>query len=438
MKTDGRLFTIGLILFFLAVSSSFAQTIYNFETGSEGWAFSGMINGFDPAEITSLGGHLGINAQGSNNCFCYWLSPPLPISIGRTYKAVFYMKTDIADVNKVPQFRLRANVPTTWEYWSHGIISQNDMSLKNDSIKAYSLIISPTLSDNIDNVVVALDLISISSFDDCNAWIYLESFTFEEITSVTPVPTPVINDQETTFALPKGIILTMKKIPAGSFNMGSSDPGWSMAIELPIHRVNIAYDFYLGKFEVTQEQFNAVMGYNPSYFIGDKRPVDQVSWAEANQFCANLNEWFPGYLFRLPTESEWEYACRAGTSTRFYFGDSNCDSGADCDYCNLAEYAWYCGNANSTNNVGQKIPNNFGLYDMLGNAWEWCQDWYHINYTDAPADGSAWETPIGIYRVVRGGSYVDKLVARCAGRGMSGAENKMGHITFRVAMDQIE
>ena len=123
--------------------------------------------------------------------------------------------------------------------------------------------------------------------------------------------------------------------------------------------------FAIGKYPVTQAQYEAVMGNNPSYFQGNSQnPVEQVSYDDAVAFCQKLSE-MTGKNYRLPTESEWEYACRAGTVTEYYFGD---------DASQLGDYAWYDGNSQRTTHpVGQKLPNDWGLYDMIGNVWEWCQ-----------------------------------------------------------------
>jgi formylglycine-generating enzyme required for sulfatase activity len=167
----------------------------------------------------------------------------------------------------------------------------------------------------------------------------------------------------------------------------------------------------MGKYELTKAQWTAVMGTTPwsgrPYVLDDPdSPAVYISWdmiAGAGGFIESLNAANPGMNFRLPSEAQWEYACRAGTTTRFYWGD-------DPSYTEIGNYAWYEGNAWNAGQqyahvVGQKLPNAFGLYDMSGNVWEWCQDWCHSNYTGAPTDGSAWESPTDSSRVLRGGSW---------------------------------
>jgi len=189
-----------------------------------------------------------------------------------------------------------------------------------------------------------------------------------------------------------------------------------------VHTVTIGYAFYMGKYEVTQKQWQAVMGTNPAsgHGIGDNYPVYYVSWNDCQSFITALNTHITNTgqgpaTFRLPSEAEWEYACRAGTQTRFFFGDSLSvgdwgeDGPAGTLPGNRSDYMWYSFNCytptDGSKQVGTKLPNQFGLYDMSGNLWEWCQDWWHSDYTGAPTNGSAWESPTGSHRIVRGGHW---------------------------------
>jgi len=180
-----------------------------------------------------------------------------------------------------------------------------------------------------------------------------------------------------------GVTMEMVRIPAGSFQMGADD-SWAYSDEQPVHEVTISKDFYMGQTEITQAQWLAVMGTNPAqyYGVGDNYPVYYVSWDDCQNFITALNQLGQG-TFRLPSEAEWEYACRAGTTTRFYFGDSD-GCGTLCEDCaagvlpgNRTDYMWYCGNNGSygsvdygSKEVGLLEPNGFGLYDMHGNVFE--------------------------------------------------------------------
>jgi formylglycine-generating enzyme required for sulfatase activity/serine/threonine protein kinase len=184
-------------------------------------------------------------------------------------------------------------------------------------------------------------------------------------------------------------------VPQGEFIMGSSkgrDEG-------PPHKVTISKGFYMGVCEVTQGQYKAVMGSNPSghtkFLMGGRLPVERISWDEATAFCNRLGR-REGKTYRLPTEAEWEYACRAGSATRFSFGNGSV----------LSEYAWYQGNSGGeTHAVGQKKPNAFGLYDMHGNVAEWCSDWYDDRYPSADDQVDPPGPKTGSFRVLRGGFY---------------------------------
>ncbi len=167
----------------------------------------------------------------------------------------------------------------------------------------------------------------------------------------------------------------------------------------------------MGKYEVTQGEYLALMGNNPSIFTTNygyaedlTRPVEFVSWYDATNFCAKLTDReraagriVPNAVYRLPTEAEWEYACRAWTSTRFSYGD-------DPGYTNLTNYAWYFSNSDlQTHPVGQKLPNPWGLYDMHGNVWEWCQDWATVDHLPGGIALDPQGPTTGLARVVRGG-----------------------------------
>ncbi len=215
-------------------------------------------------------------------------------------------------------------------------------------------------------------------------------------------------------------------IPAGSFTMGSSTDDKN---EKPPHDVKIPQSFYLQTTEVTQGQWRKVMGDNPSEFkqCGDDCPVESVSWEDAKRFIEKLNQGENTRDYRLPSEAEWEYACRAGTTTDFSFGD---------DPRKLGEYAWYDGNSNDkTHRVAAQKPNSWGLYDMHGNVWEWVEDDYHNSYSRAPADGRAWvDNPRGSRRVVRGGSWSNVAqVCRSAFRGYGAPDYRLDNLGFRLS-----
>jgi len=193
-----------------------------------------------------------------------------------------------------------------------------------------------------------------------------------------------------------GVKLEMIAIPGGKFLMGSTES----SNEKPLHTVTVP-PFYIGKYPVTQEQYQVLIGRNYSRFNAIQHPIDSLSWKDATEFCQILS-YITGKNYRLPSEAEWEYACRAGTHTRYYFGH---------DEDKLKDYAWYIKNSeNTTHPVGEKKPNNWGLYDMHGNIWEWCSDRWHDNYEQAPTDGSSWEISMVDTRVLRGthwGGYAE-------------------------------
>jgi formylglycine-generating enzyme required for sulfatase activity len=198
--------------------------------------------------------------------------------------------------------------------------------------------------------------------------------------------------------------ITFIKIEPGCFQMGQNKKfKESSEAELPNHRVCIDKPFYLGETEVTQKQWEELMGSNPSKSKGLYKPVERVSWDDVQVFIKKLNEREGGNSYRLPTEAEWEYAARAGSSSVYSFGDNEKD---------LSDYAWYgnLGYGGSSREVGHKKPNQWGLYDMHGNVWEWVQDWYGAAYYSNSPVNDPKGPESGQYRVYRGGSWVGKAV----------------------------
>lgn len=212
--------------------------------------------------------------------------------------------------------------------------------------------------------------------------------------------------------LGEGIVLDMVAIPGGEFLMGSPE-GEGSDDEKPQHLVTVP-PFYMGKFLITQAQWHRVASFpqvnislesNPSYFKGENLPVEQVSWYDCQEFCARLSQ-YTGNTYCLPSEAEWEYACRAGTTTPFHFGETLTTDLANYDgnYSDIDDPEGK--NRAKTTSVGSFPPNGFGLYDMHGNLWEWCADHWHDRYDRAPADGSIWlDSDEWTRRVIRGGSW---------------------------------
>jgi formylglycine-generating enzyme required for sulfatase activity len=229
--------------------------------------------------------------------------------------------------------------------------------------------------------------------------------------------------------LTNSIGMKLALIPKGTFKMGSFQKEEGRDEDEVRHEVTLSNDFFLGVTEVTQKQYQEVMGKNPSKFVGAQRPVEMVSWEDAVEFCERLSE-LPeekkaGRVYRLPTEAEWEYACRAGSKTAFSFGD---ESGS------LGDFAWFKDNSDGkTQSVGEKKPNAWGLYDMHGNVWEWCSDWYGEYPGKAVSDPAGPEK--GSFRVIRGGSW-DFVAAFCrsAFRDWNDPSYRYYYYGFRVAL----
>jgi len=244
-----------------------------------------------------------------------------------------------------------------------------------------------------------------------------------------------------TVPTPMQPVPNMVWIPPGTFTLGSSgDEIEGAGNERPQVAVTIRQGFWMGSREVTQAEYLAVTGKSPSYFTGDpNRPVESLNWVEAVGYCAALTiseqlaRRIPGnWFYRLPTEAEWEYAARAGTTTRFSFGNDPAGAG-------LADHGWYFGNSGETTHpVGQKSPNAWGLYDMHGNVWEWCQDWFGT-YPGGPVTDPLGPAS-GSLRVFRGGSWFSEVIdCRSAARG-NDVPDDSGHyiIGFRVVLAPVQ
>ena len=272
-----------------------------------------------------------------------------------------------------------------------------------------------------------------------------KSQTVTEDSSVTFIvgsTTSNVSNGNKVVPLSNSVNMDMIWIKPGSFTMGSPDGELGRRNNETPHQVAITEGYWLGKYEVTQEQYRAVMGNNPSKFNGNRLPVEKVTWANAMEFCARLTEQekaagrLPaGYEYTLPTEAQWEYACRAGTTTELNSG-KNLTSEENCP--NMDQVGWYVSNSNATTKaVGQKQPNAWGLYDMHGNVWEWCLDWkgdYSLSAVIDPVGPNE-----GIYKTLRGGSWnYTAGYCRSAIRGSIEPTKSNSYTGFRVALSAVE
>ncbi len=261
----------------------------------------------------------------------------------------------------------------------------------------------------------------------------LQNFEFDVVTIDAYAQEINRNHRQAMFFsedLGNGVILEMVHIPGGSFIMGSDEK----ESEKPRHQVTVK-PFFMSKFPITQEQWEAMMGNNPSYFRGAKRPVESVSWNDAVELCKRLSE-NTGKTYRLPSEAQWEYACCAGTTTPFHFGETITTDLANYNgnytYAHEAKGIYY----QETKTVGTFPPNDFGLYDMHGNVWEWCADFWHKNYNDAPTDDSVLELGGNDKcRILRGGSWNSfPQFCRSAYRNYHVLDTRVSSFGFRVVL----
>ena len=252
-----------------------------------------------------------------------------------------------------------------------------------------------------------------------------------------PSPQPA---KELTLDLGNNVSMKLALIPAGKFLMGAKNEEDLSDDEAPLHNVTISKPFYMGIYPVTQSQWAEVMATTlaqqrdkankdwPFFGEGADNPIYYVSWEEAAEFCTKLSK-KTGRTVKLPTEAQWEYACRAGSRTKFGFGANEEDFG---------DYAWYTKNSDEkTHPVGQKKPNTWGLYDMHGNVWEWCRDWYDKDYYSATGNVLDPQGPEdGAFRVLRGGCWGQvPLRCRSASRMWDFPAGRGGSMGFRVIVD---
>ena len=236
--------------------------------------------------------------------------------------------------------------------------------------------------------------------------------------------TPVVKTYEAN-----GVSFQMVEVRGGTFTMGATSEQASDAFddEKPAHSVTLS-SYYIGKTEVTQELWQAVMGNNPSRFKGNRKPVECVSWDDCQTFISKLNS-LTGKKFRLPTEAEWEFAARGGIKSQGYkYSGSN----------TLGDVAWYEENSgDTTHDVGTKSPNELGLYDMNGNVWEWCSDWYGDKYYSSSPSNHPTGPSSGAYRVLRGGSwYSIANLCRSSDRGGSTPVDRGDNMGLRLCLSE--
>ena len=240
---------------------------------------------------------------------------------------------------------------------------------------------------------------------------------------------PSVASGSNTISIPvkDGISIEMVKVEAGTFMMGAtSEQKYPYDDEKPVHQVTLTNDYYMGKYEVTQALWEAVMGSNPSNFKGDNLPVEKVSWNDCQEFISKLNS-LTGRKFRLPTEAEWEYAARGGKKSRSYqySGSSN-----------ISDVAWYNGNSGSkTHPVGTKQANELGIYDMSGNVWEWCWDWYGSYSSSSQTNPTGADS--GSSSVRRGGGwYDDARGCRLSHRHHFTPDDRYYNLGLRLALSE--
>ena len=287
---------------------------------------------------------------------------------------------------------------------------------------------APTAVDETETAIISAE----NSSESKLIWLEFETLKVDAKGKVTDKLNRKV--QQFVEDIGNGVALEMVRIPGGEFLMGAAkgEEGASDD-EYPQHRVTVP-EFYMGKFSVTQAQYRVLMGQNPSFFKGAQRPVEQVSWNKSQEFCQKLSQQ-TGRKYRLPSEAEWEYACRAGMTQPFYVGAT-----INSELANYRSNVIYAQGPDGqyreqTTDVDSFSPNAFGLHDMHGNVYEWCADRWHSNYDGAPTDGSAWmaDSKDAKLYVLRGGSWISyPWFCRSATRSSESPNSCNGYFGFRV------
>ena len=339
-------------------------------------------------------------------------------------------------------------VPSKVEEKSFGINRSSDVGISKEN---HPLGVDKRIIGAVVIVAVLLLCVLITIMSNSKSNNGEEYYIREEKNNQKPSSSSLFSGEQKTISLPGNVSLEMVKIKAGSFTMGSPTSETGRDDDETHHRVTLTRDYWLGKYEVTQGQWKAVMGSNPSAFSnGDNYPVEMISWKKAMEFCKKLTETehsagrlLNGYEYTLPTEAQWEYACRAGTNMPFSFGSALNGDKANCDgnypYGTTAEGRYL----ECTSPVGSYSPNAWGLYDMHGNVYEWCRDSCEYNegvITDTYRDGI--KDPYcksGSDRVLRGGSWISNASpCRSANRSRSDPASRDYSSGFRVALAPVQ
>lgn len=297
----------------------------------------------------------------------------------------------------------------------------NQSVTANDEVQVDFLVIPTTISsDNTVYLELTIDGKNYQIDIPASEWKKGRQYTYPITIDLSEEPTP--EPFETKTFTVDGVSFTMVAVEGGTFQMGSDDSD-AYSDEKPVHSVTLS-DYYIGETEVTQALWKAVMGSNPSYFVGDNLPVERVNWDDCQEFIEKLNQ-KTGANFRLPTEAQWEFAARGGTKSKGYKY-----SGSD----NVGEVAWYNDISDkTTHNIKTKQANELGIYDMSGNVWEWCQDWYDSYSSDAQTNPTGPSS--GSNRVYRGGSwYFFARFCRSSGRNSITPSGRGYYLGLRLVL----